>query len=297
MEATIFTIQRFSLHDGGGIRTVVFFKGCPLRCTWCSNPESQKTAPEVMYNDRICLHCGACVAASQNNALSMEEDAVIKINDRNAHNGQYTEVCPANAMRLVGKSIAIKELTNRALMDLPYYRNSSGGVTLSGGEPFMQPDAALALLIELKMKRVHTAVETCGHVDGNALAQAVPYVDQFLFDYKISNPEKHKKYTGVDNSRILENLRMLKELGANIVLRAPLIPGINMDEEHYAGLCAIMSELKLNHVELLPFHQYGKGKYTELGMEYGCNDFCPPDTIGMQQIKDSIAHETGAIVY
>lgn len=297
MHANIYNIQRFSLHDGGGIRTIVFFKGCPLRCAWCSNPESQRSAPELMYNQRLCLRCGTCVLTCPEHALALGEQGVLINRQQCAGMGHCAEVCPANALHQMGKQMDVNEIIDLALVDKPYYDNSAGGVTLSGGEPLAQAEAALHILTELNLHAVHTAVETSAFVDADTLRKAVPCVSQFIVDFKLADPEKHRRYTGVDNAPILENVRLLHGWGASIVLRLPLIPGINMNEEHYDGVCALINELGLPNVEVLPFHQYGRGKYAELGRDYACADINPPARAAMQQAKEYISARTKASVY
>lgn len=297
MEAIIYNIQRFSLHDGGGIRTILFFKGCPLRCAWCSNPESQKKAPVIMVNKRICLGCGACIAACGEKALTMGEDGVSIDKSLCTACGNCAEVCPSNAMRMAGKAMQAGELVEKALVDRPYYQNSSGGVTLSGGEPLAQADAAFCVLSALKAQGIHTAVETCGYTEPEVLTRLAPYVDQFMFDYKLHDAEKHEFYTGVGNEPILASLRHLKHIGADILLRLPLIPGINMDEAHYAGASALVNDLRLRNVEVLPFHQYGKGKYDELGMGYRCADVRAPEKEAVEKAKEYLRKATTATVW
>jgi len=222
----------------------------------------------VFVDRRLCTGCGDCAAA-----------------------------CPANAMRLAGTVFSVDELVEKALIDKPYYQNSSGGVTLSGGEPLSQADAALCILASLKERGVHTAVETCGFVEPDVLERVAPYVDQFMFDYKLHDPEAHRAYTGVDNGRILSALRCLHALGANVLLRLPLIPGINMDESHYAGVRDLVNELRLRQVEVLPFHQYGKGKYAELGMDYRCAGVEAPDSKATDAARAYLKKNTAAAVW
>lgn len=296
MNATTYNIQRFSLHDGAGIRTVIFLKGCPLRCAWCSNPESQKFKPEIMYNKRICLRCGSCVAACKENVLELSDDGVSIARERCTGCGSCSEACPANAMRTVGTPFDLDEIIAQSVKDMPYYIHSDGGVTLSGGEPLAQGEAAFYILRKLKEKGVHTVVETCGYVDSEVLLQVIPYVNLFIFDYKLHDREKHKEYTGVDNELILNNLRLLKEHDGQILLRLPLIPGINMDEAHYMGVCELINELHIHSVEVIPFHQYGKGKYGELQREYHCDLFSPSSEEEVQRAQDFITKMTSANV-
>ena len=305
MEAIVFNIQRFSLHDGDGIRTLVFFKGCPLRCAWCSNPESQSPLPQLMYNKKLCINCGGCsnacpataVAAGENEPeLLRDRCRGLGLRDRCRGLGLCAVACPTGALRLAGRRVSLEDLLEQVLQDRLFFRQSGGGVTLSGGEALMQGEFCRAFLKELKDNGIHTAVETCGLVPWPALEKVLPLVDQFLFDYKIHAPEKHRLHTGSGNSPIIRNLRRLKSAGASIILRLPLVPGANMDQEHYDGVASLATELELPALELLPFHQYGRGKYAELGRPYAFPDCKPPDKDAMEQAKTYLASRTRAVI-
>ncbi|MCD7985009.1 MAG: glycyl-radical enzyme activating protein [Desulfovibrio sp.] len=297
MEVGIFNIQRFSLHDGPGIRTIVFFKGCPLRCAWCSNPESQKPEPVLMYSSRICVGCGSCVSACPKGLIAVRDGSLTIERSQCDGCGLCAAACPSTALRLNGKTMPMEELLAELKKDKPYYQMSSGGVTLSGGEPFSQGEKLLDVLEGLKFLGLRTAVETSGVAAPDLLAGSVPLVDQFLFDYKLHDSEKHKRYTGVGNGAIRESLRLLHERNAAILLRLPLIPGINMDEEHFDGVCATVNEFHINAVEILPYHQYGKGKYGELGMTYALDNTTPPGKEALRQVRKYLAARTQARVF
>ena len=296
MEATIFNIQRFSLHDGDGIRTLVFFKGCPLRCAWCSNPESQSPLPQIMYNKKLCINCGSCSGACPRKAVAAGENGPEPLRDRCLGLGLCAVACPTGALRLAGRRVFLNELLEQVLQDRLFFRQSGGGVTLSGGEALMQGEFCRAFLRELKNNGIHTAVETCGLVPWSTLESVLPLVDQFLFDYKIHAPEKHRLHTGSGNERIIRNLRRLKAAGAGIALRLPLVPGINMDCEHYDGVAALAEELELPLLELLPFHQYGRGKYAELGRQYCFPAIEPPGKAALDAIRAYLSVRVKAMV-
>ncbi len=296
MKATVFTIQRFSLHDGDGIRTLVFFKGCPLRCAWCSNPESQSPLPQLLYNKKLCINCGGCSGACPGKAVVAGESGPELLRDRCRGLGLCIVACPTGALRLVGRRVSLGDLLGQVLQDRLFFRQSGGGVTLSGGEALMQGEFCRAFLKELKDSGIHTAVETCGLVPWPALESVLSLVDQFLFDYKIHDPEKHRLHTGSGNERIIRNLRRLKNAGADIILRLPLVPGVNMDQQHYDGVASLAAELELPALELIPFHQYGRGKYVELGRPYAFPALATPGKDALERAKACLASRTRAAI-
>ena len=248
MRGTVTDIIPFSVNDGPGIRTSVFLKGCPLHCRWCHNPEAQKPGPQVMVNESRCIRCGAC--------------AVCPAGARGAHGeldsarctgcGMCVSVCPAEACRISGKEMTPEEVAERILPDRPFFRNR-GGVTLSGGEPMEQPAFAAALAILLHRENIHVAVETCGYAAPEAYKAILPYTGLFLFDWKITDPEEHRKWTGQDNRLIRENLEMLYREGAEIILRCPVIPGVNDTPEHFRGIGKLTEAFpRIRQVDLLP---------------------------------------------
>ena len=262
MRGTVTDIIPFSVNDGPGIRTSVFLKGCPLHCRWCHNPEAQKPGPQVMVNESRCVHCGAC--------------AVCPAGARGAHGeldsarctgcGTCVSVCPAEACRISGKEMTPEEVLARILPDRPFFR-SRGGVTLSGGEPMEQPAFAAALAILLHRENIHVAVETCGYAAPEAYEAILPYTGLFLFDWKVTDPEEHRKWTGQDNRLIRENLEMLYREGAEIILRCPVIPGVNDTPEHFRGIAALTEAFpRIRQVDLLPYHALGNNKRRQLGL-------------------------------
>lgn len=284
MKGLVFDIQRYSIHDGPGIRTVVFLKGCPLRCLWCSNPESQKGTIELEFRSRLCEHCGLCIPACPENAIHPDLFAAPeeKINFLRCNLcGECKRACPTGALHLIGQEYTAAEILQQVLKDDVFYRRSGGGMTLSGGEPFYQPDFSLELLHLCYERGIHTAVETTGHVDWSVLAQALSITDLFLFDIKHLDAQLHTQYTGVSNTVILANLSRLVESGANIILRVPLIPKFNLDKEHLRAVGELASHLEIKEIHLMPFHQFGRDKYTRL-----CRPNLMGDTKGLQDTPE-----------
>jgi pyruvate formate lyase activating enzyme len=259
-------IQRFSIHDGPGIRTTVFLKGCPLHCWWCHNPETQHAAPQLAFTAATCIACGDCVAACPRGARSLGDLRAI---DRSAcvACGACATACPAGALELVGREVTVGEVIAEVERDRPFYQQSGGGLTLSGGEPLLQADFAVGLLEAARAAGLHTCVETCSQVDPAVLDRVLPLVDLFLCDFKETDPERHRTWTGVGNQRILANLRRLHAAGAHLRLRCPIIPGLNDRAEHFAGIAALAGELAgIEGVEIMPFHRLGESKVDRFGL-------------------------------
>ena len=247
VKGTIFNIQRFCVNDGPGIRTTVFLKGCPLSCVWCHNPESQRFEPEILFYKDKCTGCGRCKCVT-----AADRDFV----------------CFNGAKEICGKTVSANEVTAEVLKDKPFYKNSGGGVTLSGGEPLAQYDFSLELLKKAKENGIHTAIETCGYAEKSKILEIAKYVDLFLFDCKETDPELHKEYTGFDNKIILENLKALSDAGSKIILRCPIIPGFNDRAEHFKGISETTEKfIGIEHIEVEPFHPLGESKYSALGRE------------------------------
>ena len=245
MNGTIFNIQRFCINDGPGIRTTVFLKGCPLKCIWCHNPESQAREPEIMFYKDKCTKCGGCVN--------------VTVNDSDF-------VCINDAKEICGKEISSDEVIKEVLKDEIFYQNSGGGITISGGEPFYQFDFSLELVKKAKENGLHTAIETCGFVKNSDLKKMAEFVDLFLYDYKETNSEKHKNFTGVDNAVIIDNLSFLNNINKDVILRCPIIKGCNDRREHFEGIAEIANRYKnILHIEIEPYHSLGEGKYSALG--------------------------------
>ncbi len=271
MKGFITHIQRYSIHDGPGIRTVVFFKGCPLACLWCCNPETQSFKPELEFIQRLCQQCGQCVEICPENAVNLDLfcPEPMKIDRQKCTLcGQCVSVCPSGALKIIGEEIEGEAILTVIKKDGAFYRRSGGGVTLSGGEPLSQPEFAYHLLKSCHDLNIHTAIETCGLAAQKVFEQILPFTDLFLFDIKHLNPQTHQRLTGVSNELILSNLRWLHQNSAHVILRLPLVPGMNMDDENLHSLAELVKELGIEEVNLMPFHQMGKDKYSHLGKNY-----------------------------
>ena len=269
MEGLFFNIQRFSIHDGPGIRTTVFLKGCNLRCFWCHNPESRSPRPQMQFFQEKCILCGRCVEVCPRGAQLIVEGT--RIFDRSACDdcGLCAEECFAKALVESGEVKTTAEVFAEIQKDAVYYHNSGGGVTFSGGEPLLQLDCLVELLSACKQAGYHTAVDTAGSVDWERFAAVLPYTDLFLFDIKAWDEDRHKKAVGAGSARIHHNLLALGEHGAKIHVRIPVIPGVNADLVEMQAIGAFLRQVKgLELVELLPFHHLGSGKYRSLGLEY-----------------------------
>lgn len=268
VDGLIFKIQRFALHDGPGIRTVVFFKGCNLACEWCSNPESQNMHPQLLYDGDKCIHCLDCVSVCLSGALSSKEGNLRVDNSLCNACGDCTEVCGQEALSISGQKVSIKEVMTEVMKDFDYYRNSGGGLTLSGGEPLIQFPFAIELLKEAKRQHIHTCIETAGHIPQHHMEAIASFTDLFLFDYKLTDPNLHLQHTGQKNQLILDNLELLNKLGADIILRCPIIPGINDTPEHFRGIAGVSNRYpSIRSVEIMPYHNYGNFKFNQLGRE------------------------------
>lgn len=265
----IFNIQRYSIHDGPGIRTTVFLKGCPLKCFWCHNPEGINFESEIQILDFRCLHCGLCIEECPNNARSFSEGKIIISKDKCTHCLRCVEVCPNLATELIGNEVSVKEVLSIVEQDIPFYKRSNGGVTFSGGEPLMQVEFLKNCLMECIKKNIHTAVDTSGCVEGYKLREILPFVNIFLYDIKTLDDNKHKNATGFGNKIILDNLKMLLKNEARIHLRIPIIPTFNDSVEDIDKIAEFILDLEgIEIIEILPFHQLGSGKYKNLQKFY-----------------------------
>ena len=283
----ITNIQKFSIHDGDGIRTTVFFKGCPLKCEWCHNPETQKFEKEMQVDREKCTGCGACAAVCPNGAIHMEERRPILDAEACVFCGKCTRFCPTGAREVIGQEYTVKELVKELMKDQMFYEESGGGVTLSGGEVMsMDMDYLLAVAKELKRQDVTLTIDTCGFVPYEKFQELLPYVNTFLYDVKVMDPELHKKYMGTDNALILENLVRLAKDGARIYIRIPTVKEVNGNEENMKETIAFLQEHDIHpaQINLLPYHDTGSGKYRKLDMEYKGTDLHAPDKEEMEAL-------------
>lgn len=270
-------IQRFCMHDGPGVRTTVFFKGCPLRCQWCHNPETQSAAQHILFYEKKCIHCGACEAVCPNGA---QKTAPKRLFDREKCGlcGKCVPACCREALSFALKEMPLEEVLASVEKDRAFY-GRNGGITVSGGEPMFHPKETLALLSACKKNGIGTAIETCGYFNQNYLPELVENTDIFLWDLKDTDDERHRKYTGVSNKRILENLREADRLGAKIILRCIMVSGVNMDEKHYGTIAEVYHDISgCMEVELLPYHVYGGSKAQAMGKtDCGTEDWIPTE--------------------
>ena len=281
----VFNIMRFSLHDGPGIRTTVFLKGCPLRCRWCHNPESQSREPEIIYFGERCIRCGECVLACPHGALEKSLDApLVHYPELCQHCGECVEVCPSAARQLAGRWMTVEEVLTEVLKDEVFYDESGGGITISGGEPLQQPEFLEALLAACKARGLRTVLDTCGFANSDILRRVSEHVDLFFYDLKLMNSERHLSLTGVNNELILKNLKMLAEGGSAVTVRVPILPGVNDDNENLDALSKYLTPLGIRDIDLLPYHELGNGKYHRLNMACNMEGVTPPTTAELETI-------------
>jgi pyruvate formate lyase activating enzyme len=277
LTGTVFDIKKYSINDGPGIRTTLFLKGCPLRCWWCHNPESQGKQVQLIYRSGRCDLCGACLEACQHSAIIWSITGPLTDLAVCQRCGDCTRVCYAEARQQIGREMSLPEVMAGIERDVPFYDESGGGVTISGGEPLFQQEFSLGILKACREKEIHTVLDTCGYASPKTFRQVLPYVSLFLYDLKLIDAEKHRRYTGLSNELILQNLRELSASGTNIQVRIPLIPGINDDEEEMQRMGQFLSLLPHRPpVELLAYHNIAAAKYAGLGMESALPDLKPP---------------------
>jgi len=300
----IFDIQRFSLHDGPGIRTTVFFKGCSLRCFWCHNPEGLKHKIEIQFQVNRCIYCGSCVTNCPEHAHTVSEGEHLYNRTMCVTCGECIDSCYADALRIVGRQVTVREVLSEVLADRAFYETSGGGVTLSGGDPALQPEFASELLRACKDEEIHTAIETAGNVPWRTLSKILPYTDLVMMDIKIIDPEEHRLATGMSNELILQNAMRLADSEIPIWIRTPIIPTVNDTIQEILSIAEFISEMvavrNKNRVEsgnieweLLPFHKLAGDKYRGLGLAYKAGDLPQLSSTELQRLK-KVALETGA---
>ncbi|NVN91975.1 MAG: glycyl-radical enzyme activating protein [Desulfuromonadales bacterium] len=292
----VFDVQKFATHDGGGIRTLVFFKGCPLHCLWCSNPESLAVKPDIIFVPNNCIGCGVCRDVCPKNCI--RQTAVdgngLDFDRKNCTLcGRCAKLCYAGAINIIGRYLTIGELVRIVERDRKFYEESKGGVTFSGGEPTAQPEFLTAALQELRQRGIHTAIETSSLLPWESFAPILQHVDLVLCDLKHMDETEHRRLTGVSNQLILDNLRRIAGLSIQLRIRMPLIPGVNDDQENLRRTADFVAGLAIvQNIDLLPYHRLGEGKWRQLGREYGLSGL-PPQTEGEVQAVVQYFSERG----
>ncbi|MFW9997072.1 MAG: glycyl-radical enzyme activating protein [Candidatus Odinarchaeota archaeon] len=260
----LFNIQRYSIHDGPGIRTIVFFKGCPLSCLWCQNPEGLSRKKELAFNKSKCIGCGNCEQVCPLGSIDLATNTRIDRRSCNAC-GKCADVCFAGALTIFGMEMTVEQILVEVEKDSPFYERTGGGITLSGGEPALQADFVLELLKESKLRGLNTAMETCGYFNWENFEPLLEYLDWILFDLKVVDEKEHQKFCGVVNAKILENCRKIAERADGLIIRMPVIPGINDGKKNIKKTCQFLKELGLKEIHLIPYHKLGVDKYQMLG--------------------------------
>ena len=276
-KGVIFDIKKYAIHDGPGIRTTVFFKGCPLACRWCHNPEGISTDAQRFYRQERCIRCGECIQICPQNAMVETSDGLVCDNAKCDLCQTCAEQCPSGAVEFVGREVTVAEVVRALEKDTAFYDQSGGGITFSGGEPLMQPDFLLDLLEACSHLDLHRTVDTTGYADAGLLLKVARKTDLFLYDIKLMDAAKHRDFTGVSNRLILANLKLLSEQKARIQVRIPLIPGINDDADNINRTAEFVAALSgVEHIAILPFHNSARGKYGRLGMACMSSDTQSP---------------------
>lgn len=293
VEGIVFNIQRFSIHDGPGIRTTVFLKGCNLHCAWCHNPESRSTRQEIQSFSQKCVLCKKCIEVCPQGAFTIQEtDGMpsVKLFDRSVCDGcgLCVDNCSYDALVYVAKTMTVEQVVEEVLKDADYYRTSGGGMTISGGEPMLQKDFICALFGQLHALGIHTALDTAAQVPWKELESVLPVVDLLLLDLKSMDSDVHQHWTGVGNARILENARRLAASDVDLIIRIPVVPGVNATRENMDQTAIFLQNFpRLRYVELLPYHDMGMDKYDSLGKEHEMINFESPSPEHMIWLAES----------
>ncbi len=280
----VLNIMHFALHDGPGIRTTVFLKGCPLHCWWCHNPESQSPEPTVIYFEERCIRSGDCVRACPHGALRLDPQGLTHDPHRCQHCAECVTACSTSARQLAGRWMTVPEVLAEVSKDQVFFDESGGGITVSGGEPLMQASFLESLLAGCRERRIRTVLDTCGWADPRVLLRVRENVDLFFYDLKLMDSERHRHFTGVTNDVILQNLKMLAERGSAVVVRVPVIPGVNDDADNLDALAGFLLPLDLRNVDLLPYHRLGSDKYRRLHLVNGMEGVVPPSEERMEAL-------------
>lgn len=289
MTGIIFDIKKFAIHDGPGIRTTVFFKGCPLECSWCHNPEATHPEAELVWFENKCIRCGICIDTCPNDAHELLPNrSRVYHQDQCTLCGACIEVCHAEALVMEGREVTVEEVMVELRKDMPFYEDSGGGITLSGGEPTLQHKFALALLKQCQSEGLHTALDTAGQTPWRILERMLRYTDLVLFDIKHMHSASHRQHTGVPNENILANLTHIGDCGVPIEIRMPIVPGINDSRETIESAAAFLADVKnITRVVLLSYHRLGEAKYGRLNRDaYKLEDVEPPGPDRMQEVAE-----------
>jgi pyruvate formate lyase activating enzyme len=293
MNGIVTNIQRFSIHDGPGIRTTVFLKGCNLRCFWCHNPETLSPKPELQIFPDKCISCGECLERCAQGAHVVTEEGRVFKREVCIGCGTCAETCYAECLVLVGEIKTVDEVVEEVLRDKPFYETSDGGVTLSGGEPLLQPDFSYAVLERSRAEGLHTAIETAANFPWERVAGILPVTDLVMMDIKLLDSERHRQATGVPNERILDNALRLGQQPQPLIVRTPIVPGVNDTPEDVAAIARFVAQLpNLRYYELLPFHPMARGKYTSLDLDYRAKDLKSPSKEHIEALT-AVAAEQG----
>lgn len=293
---TIFDIQKFSLHDGPGIRTTVFLKGCQMRCVWCHNPESLRAEKQLAFMEHKCLQCQRCAEVCPHGCHQFAQGRHEIDYSACQACGRCVEVCPAQALKIYGQTLDVDDIIAEVIKDKPYFEKTGGGITLSGGEAMFQFPFALALAKAAKAVGLHVCIETNGASRPERYREIAPWVDLFLLDYKVTDARAHKSHTGIAKRVVETTLETLNEIGARVVLRCPLIPGYNFNDEHLAAIRAITARYDaIQHAEILPYHNLGMAKHRELGQIPVCT-IAVPDDATVAKALDVLNQEGGKAV-
>ncbi len=284
VQGTVFNIQKYSIHDGPGIRTTVFLKGCPFNCRWCHNPESMSPKPEIVFSSSKCILCGDCYDGCINEAIINNKESFVRDKEKCILCGKCSEDCPAEAIEMIGRIVSVSDVVKEIRKDMIFYEESGGGVTFSGGEPLMQMEFLENILIECKREGIHTAIDTSGYTSWDNLLRVSSNVDLFLYDIKHMDNEKHMQFTGVSNKKILENLKKLVSLGKKIWIRVPIIPTLNDSEDNVLQIAELIKSIELKDIFLLPYHNIATHKYGKLDMKYEIADIQTPSDKHMNEI-------------
>lgn len=288
-KATLFNIQRFSLNDGSGIRTTVFFKGCNFKCAWCHNPESFSSVPQISVDHNKCTNCRKCETACENKVHIFNNNSHTINEEACTHCLSCVDICPSKAISVIGKEWTIEETVSECMKDKMYYQKDNGGVTFSGGEATLQYDFLLELAKSLKELGIHTCLETNGALSSKKLTELSKYIDVFLFDFKHYDDNLHKKYIGSSNKIVFESLQLLGKLNKNVVLRCPIIPNINDCDQHFDMINSLKQKYKnISKVELMPYHSIGTSKWNNLSMDYSLEKTVVPDEAMIEKWKSKI---------